>query len=184
MSLIFSVLTKKPIRVIRIRANRKKGGLASQHLKGNQNTYEYYFSIAILIVCYWFRCPVGSWYVQWTADRWLYRFNGNRFPTVGFAWRWIYGGRHHGRVCWHQLHTNAIYSLASLLSILHPNRSAALLLQVSLPLTFFCPSPVTLNLKGGTNAEMAPQIDYITEIFRPNLQRFGATFDFDLVRRG
>lgn len=62
--------------------------------------------------------------------------------------------------------------------------SVALLLQVSLPLTFFCGSPVILNLKGGTNAEMAPQIDFITEILRPNLERFGASFDFDLIRRG
>lgn len=41
-----------------------------------------------------------------------------------------------------------------------------------------------LNLKGGTNAEMAPQIDFITEILRPNIEKFCATFDFDLFRRG
>lgn len=58
------------------------------------------------------------------------------------------------------------------------------MLQIALPLTYFCDSPVILNLKGGTNAEMAPQIDFITEILRPNLERFGATFDFDLIRRG
>jgi len=31
---------------------------------------------------------------------------------------------------------------------------------------------------------MAPQIDFTTEIFRPNLEKFGATFDFDLRKRG
>lgn len=63
-------------------------------------------------------------------------------------------------------------------------RSVALLLQASLPLILFGNSPSTLHLKGGTNAEMAPQIDFITEIFRPNLEHFGATFDFTLERRG
>lgn len=63
-------------------------------------------------------------------------------------------------------------------------RSVALLLQISLPLMLFGGSSSTLHLKGGTNAEMAPQIDFITEIFRPNLEKFGATFDFTLERRG
>lgn len=39
-------------------------------------------------------------------------------------------------------------------------------------------------MKGGTNAEMAPQIEYTTEVFRPFLEFFGATFDFDLIKRG
>lgn len=63
-------------------------------------------------------------------------------------------------------------------------RSIALLLQVALPLILFGHSTTTLHLKGGTNAEMAPQIDFTTEIFRPNLEQFGATFDFTLERRG
>lgn len=62
--------------------------------------------------------------------------------------------------------------------------SICLLLQVALPCTFFTNSEVTLKLRGGTNAEMAPQIDYITEVFRPILEKFDATFDFDLKRRG
>ena len=48
-------------------------------------------------------------------------------------------------------------------------RSVPLLLQISLPLIIFSGGPTVLHLKGGTNAEMAPQIDFITEIFRPNL---------------
>lgn len=62
--------------------------------------------------------------------------------------------------------------------------SISLLLQASLPCTLFSQASTTLTLHGGTNAEMAPQIDYTTEVFRPILQKFGATFDFDLVRRG
>ncbi|XP_074036782.1 RNA 3'-terminal phosphate cyclase isoform X1 [Leptinotarsa decemlineata] len=62
--------------------------------------------------------------------------------------------------------------------------SISLLLQVALPCCFFAKSSTTLTLRGGTNAEMAPQIDYTTEVFKPIMEKFGATFDFDLVRRG
>lgn len=62
--------------------------------------------------------------------------------------------------------------------------SISLLLQVALPCTLFADSDTTLTLEGGTNAEMAPQIDYTTEVFRPLMEKFGATFDFDLITRG
>lgn len=62
--------------------------------------------------------------------------------------------------------------------------SVSLLLQVALPCSLFADSDTTLFLTGGTNAEMAPQIDYTTEVFRPIMEMFGATFDFDLIRRG
>lgn len=62
--------------------------------------------------------------------------------------------------------------------------SISLLLQVALPCMLFADSDTYLTLGGGTNAEMAPQVDYTTEVFRPILEKFGATFDFDLVRRG
>lgn len=62
--------------------------------------------------------------------------------------------------------------------------SISLLLQVALPCVLFANSPTKLVLEGGTNAEMAPQIDYMTEVFRVILEKFGATFDFDLIKRG
>uniref|UniRef100_A0A182IJ36 RNA 3'-terminal phosphate cyclase n=1 Tax=Anopheles atroparvus TaxID=41427 RepID=A0A182IJ36_ANOAO len=62
--------------------------------------------------------------------------------------------------------------------------SVALLLQAALPIAIFSSGPITLDLRGGTNADMAPQVDFLTEIFRPNMERFGASFDFDLIRRG
>ncbi|XP_049543017.1 RNA 3'-terminal phosphate cyclase [Anopheles darlingi] len=62
--------------------------------------------------------------------------------------------------------------------------SISLLLQAALPIAIFAPGPITLDLRGGTNADMAPQVDFLSEIFRPNLERFGASFDFDLLRRG
>lgn len=62
--------------------------------------------------------------------------------------------------------------------------SISLLLQVALPCTLFANSKTTLTLQGGTNAEMAPQIDYTTEVFQPVLEKFGGSFDFCLRRRG
>ncbi|XP_044747376.1 RNA 3'-terminal phosphate cyclase [Coccinella septempunctata] len=62
--------------------------------------------------------------------------------------------------------------------------SVTLLLQVALPCCLFASTETELELHGGTNTDMAPQIDYTTEVYRPNLEKFGATFDFDLIRRG
>uniref|UniRef100_A0A182WCS3 RNA 3'-terminal phosphate cyclase n=1 Tax=Anopheles minimus TaxID=112268 RepID=A0A182WCS3_9DIPT len=62
--------------------------------------------------------------------------------------------------------------------------SISLMLQAALPVAMFSSGPVTLDLRGGTNTDLAPQVDFLTEIFRPNMERFGASFDFDLVRRG
>ena len=62
--------------------------------------------------------------------------------------------------------------------------AVCLLAQVSLPCALFSPGMVSLNLRGGTNAQMAPQIDEYTEIFLPNISKFGFDFDFEVVRKG
>ncbi|XP_059057592.1 RNA 3'-terminal phosphate cyclase-like isoform X2 [Achroia grisella] len=62
--------------------------------------------------------------------------------------------------------------------------SISLLLQVALPFALMADGPVTLDLRGGTNAEMAPQIDYMDMIFRPLVQKFGANFSLKIHRRG
>lgn len=52
--------------------------------------------------------------------------------------------------------------------------SITLLIQIALPLLLFSPEPVpasTLTLLGGTNAMMAPQVDYTKNVFLPFLQR-------------
>lgn len=43
-------------------------------------------------------------------------------------------------------------------------RSVCLLLQVALPCSVFADASSQLTLKGGTNAEMAPQIDYTVKV--------------------
>ncbi|XP_063894394.1 RNA 3'-terminal phosphate cyclase [Helicoverpa armigera] len=62
--------------------------------------------------------------------------------------------------------------------------SISLLMQIALPCALLADGPVTLDLKGGTNADMAPQIEYMTEVFRNVLKLFGATFDMTVHRRG
>jgi len=62
--------------------------------------------------------------------------------------------------------------------------AVCLLGQISLPVALFSPGPVSLQLRGGTNCDMAPQIDEFTEILLPNLRNFGVNFEFEVVRKG
>ena len=62
--------------------------------------------------------------------------------------------------------------------------AVCLLAQISLPCALFAPGPVSLDLRGGTNCDMAPQIDEFTEILLPNLERFGVSVDYEVVRKG
>ncbi|XP_049876981.1 RNA 3'-terminal phosphate cyclase isoform X2 [Pectinophora gossypiella] len=62
--------------------------------------------------------------------------------------------------------------------------SISLLIQVSLPCALLAPAPVSVSLRGGTNADMAPQVDYMGEVFRYMLNKFGGDFSLDVLRRG
>eukprot|EP00771_Trimastix_marina_P002632 gnl/Trimastix_PCT/3774.p1 GENE.gnl/Trimastix_PCT/3774~~gnl/Trimastix_PCT/3774.p1 ORF type:complete len:388 (+),score=83.17 gnl/Trimastix_PCT/3774:56-1165(+) len=62
--------------------------------------------------------------------------------------------------------------------------SVALMLQAALPPLLFAPVPCTVTLRGGTNAAMAPPIDYCQLILQRVLSRFGIQFDLDLCKRG
>uniref|UniRef100_A0A8C6T706 RNA 3'-terminal phosphate cyclase n=1 Tax=Neogobius melanostomus TaxID=47308 RepID=A0A8C6T706_9GOBI len=66
----------------------------------------------------------------------------------------------------------------------HTAGSVCLLMQVSLPCALFANGNSKICLKGGTNAEMAPQIDYTVKIFKPIVERFGVHFDCDIKMRG
>lgn len=66
----------------------------------------------------------------------------------------------------------------------HTAGSVGLLMQISLPCALFAQGPSELCLKGGTNAEMAPQIDYTIKVLKPIAERFGVQFDCDLRMRG
>lgn len=66
----------------------------------------------------------------------------------------------------------------------HTAGSISLLIQVSLPCALFANTTTIMKFRGGTNTDMAPQLDYMTEVFRPTLERFGASFDYKLLKRG
>lgn len=68
---------------------------------------------------------------------------------------------------------------------IHTAGCICLLAQVALPCALFLPgsNPVTLILKGGTNVPMGPSVEYLTEVFRPLLNKFGANFEFTVVKR-
>ncbi|THV08050.1 RNA 3'-terminal phosphate cyclase [Dendrothele bispora CBS 962.96] len=63
--------------------------------------------------------------------------------------------------------------------------ATTLLLQVAFPLLLFGATPSTLVLKGGTNCEQAPQIDYIQHVFFPFVKKhFGVSAELEIYRRG
>uniref|UniRef100_A0A131Z513 RNA 3'-terminal phosphate cyclase n=1 Tax=Rhipicephalus appendiculatus TaxID=34631 RepID=A0A131Z513_RHIAP len=62
--------------------------------------------------------------------------------------------------------------------------SVVLLLQAALPCLLFADAPSVLRLRGGTNAEMAPQIDYTLSVFLPIARKFGASCDIKVLKRG
>ncbi|KAI9342825.1 RNA 3'-terminal phosphate cyclase-like protein, partial [Obelidium mucronatum] len=64
--------------------------------------------------------------------------------------------------------------------------SVTLLVQCALPVLLCATSRKTrVVLKGGTNATMAPQFDYLQLIFKPFiLKMFGIDFELDLLMRG
>lgn len=62
--------------------------------------------------------------------------------------------------------------------------STCLLAQVSLPCLLFADRESRLDLRGGTDAKMAPPVGYYVSVFRANLNKFGADFDFEVARKG
>lgn len=62
--------------------------------------------------------------------------------------------------------------------------SICLLMQAALPCFLMGNGPGTMDLRGGTNADMAPQIDYTVMIFKPVAEKFGVHFDCHIRTRG
>jgi RNA 3'-terminal phosphate cyclase (ATP) len=60
-----------------------------------------------------------------------------------------------------------------------------LLVQQALPCLLFTYGHPMVKLKGGTNAEMAPQVDYVLHVLQPILKdHFGINMTLEVVRRG
>ena len=62
-------------------------------------------------------------------------------------------------------------------------RAVSLLLQIALPCLMFTPQASHITLRGGTNAEMAPQIDYTVQVLQPMLELFGIKMDCQIGKR-
>ncbi|XP_033737570.1 RNA 3'-terminal phosphate cyclase-like [Pecten maximus] len=62
--------------------------------------------------------------------------------------------------------------------------SICLLMQAALPCLLYGPAESHLTLRGGTNADMAPQVDYYNYIFQPIVAQFGMKMDINIKRRG
>ncbi|XP_056017971.1 RNA 3'-terminal phosphate cyclase-like isoform X2 [Ostrea edulis] len=62
--------------------------------------------------------------------------------------------------------------------------SICLLMQAAIPCCLFSDGEIHMSLIGGTNAEMAPQIDYALMVFRPVAAKFGLHFEGEIKRRG
>eukprot|EP00912_Choanoflagellata_sp_UC4_P002113 UC4_evm10s1341 len=62
--------------------------------------------------------------------------------------------------------------------------SICLLAQVALPCCLFSQTPCSLILRGGTNADMAPQVDYMRCVFIPIVKSMGIEVTLDIKKRG
>jgi len=141
MSIAFSALLGKAIRLTKIRAGRAKPGLQAQHLNGIQLAAE---------LC---RAKLEGCQMQSTEVK----FN----PGKG-----------------HQ-------DVADFTADTKTAGATTLLAQIALPYALLGrPSSTRLILKGGTNADFAPQIEDYSEVFIHILQKFGPQVKCKLVRKG
>jgi RNA 3'-terminal phosphate cyclase (ATP) len=66
----------------------------------------------------------------------------------------------------------------------HTAGSVCLLMQSCVPCALFADNNIKLDLRGGTNADNAPQIDYYEHVFHPIVEKFGVSFETQILRRG
>jgi len=62
--------------------------------------------------------------------------------------------------------------------------STTLVLQSLLPASAFASSRVNVEIIGGTDNPLAPPIDYISNVLKPLLSKFGFEFEVNVLRRG
>ncbi|XP_045031094.1 RNA 3'-terminal phosphate cyclase isoform X1 [Daphnia magna] len=62
--------------------------------------------------------------------------------------------------------------------------SITLIVQAILPCLLFAGKKSVIKMKGGTNVEMSPPLDYFTDVFSSVAKRFGISFSCKLIKRG
>ncbi|CAF0847310.1 unnamed protein product [Brachionus calyciflorus] len=138
ISTALSLLLKKPIRIDKIRAGRKDGGLKPQHLTGIKLLGE--ISDAKL---------TGA---ELKSTQILFD------PTQLKSGTFMADTKTAGSIC--------------------------LIIQNALPCLIFAKEESKLHLRGGTNADHSPQIDYFEYIFKPIASKMNINFDLEILRRG
>lgn len=138
ISTALSVLMKKSIKVEKIRAGRKDGGLKPQHLTGIKLLGE--ISDAKLI-----GAEIKSSEIN---------FSPNKLRSGSFMADTKTAG------------------------------SVGLIIQNALPCLIFSENECKLHLRGGTNADHSPPIDYFVHIFKPVSNKMGIDFELEILRRG
>ncbi|XP_012886891.1 PREDICTED: RNA 3'-terminal phosphate cyclase isoform X2 [Dipodomys ordii] len=108
-------------------------------------------------------------YYDLKASTFIWTGNGSRF-----VW-WTTGGSRN------RLHRNSLHAREDQRWNPYSRHQDS---RVSMPCVLFAASPSELRLKGGTNAEMAPQIDYTMMVFKPIVEKFGFKFNCDIKMRG
>ncbi len=141
MSIAFSALLGKSIKLSRIRAGRTKPGLQAQHMTGIKLASE-------LCGARVDGCQLQSTTVQFVP---------------GVTWP-----------------TSSEFS-----ADIKTAGATTLLAQIALPCALLGQSSTTLlDLKGGTNAEFAPQVEYYSQAFLPIMSKFGVIAKCDVIRKG
>lgn len=62
--------------------------------------------------------------------------------------------------------------------------SITLILQALAPVAAYAPSPIELEIVGGTNTKWSPPIEYVREVLLPTLKRMGFEGQVETVKRG
>jgi len=125
----------------------------------------------------------------------VFNIRGNRKPKPGLRPQHLHGIRLASHICNATVEGDKPDSMKILFkpSKLHGGSysadtqtagSVCLIMQLAIPCLVFADKPSTLVLRGGTNADMAPPIDFYIDVFKPIASKFGIDFDCQLVRRG
>jgi len=62
--------------------------------------------------------------------------------------------------------------------------SISLIIQAILPAAIFSDKETRIKIRGGTDVPMSPPIDYMREVFLPNIAMMGVKAEIELIRRG
>ncbi len=62
--------------------------------------------------------------------------------------------------------------------------SISLVIQALMPVLFFVPNPIEIEIRGGTDVPWSPPIDYVRFVLAPLLRKLGLDINITLKRRG